>query len=143
MRHRRHDVNVVTPLSQEGRHEVCQLTCLGDVDLVEHDQARTLLEPGAVRDQFGLDDVEVGEGVAPGVERGAVEHVHEPCAPLNMAKELQTQPAALAGAGNEPRNVGHGEHDLARRHDPEVGHQSGERIVGDLRPRRRHGGHQT
>src|SRR3712207_9286943 len=43
-------------------------------------------------------------------------------------------------AGDEPGDVGHREDGVAGPHDAEVGHQRGERVVGDLRPRRGHGG---
>ena len=46
------------------------------------------------------------------------------------------EPASLAGPLNQARHIGHGEGGLTCHHDPEVGHQGGERIVGDLGLRR-------
>ena len=85
--------------------------------------------------ELGLDHLEVGQRVTARLERRAVEHVHQGRAALDVAQELQPEALALAGAGDQPRDVGDGEAHLARLDDAEVGHQRGERVVGDLRPR--------
>nr|BFF11553.1 hypothetical protein GCM10025699_28560 [Microbacterium flavescens] len=131
-----------------GPHEVCQILGLGHVDLVQRDELRTVEERrlalgNGVRTQFGEDHVEVGQRVATGIERGAVEDVHQRGAALDVAEELEAQALALARALDEAGNVGDGEPDFSRLHDAEVGVQRGERVVGDLRPRGRDGRDQT
>ena len=93
-----------------------------------------------VRGEFGEDDVEVAERVAAGLERRAVEHVHQRGAALDVAEELQPEALALAGALDEAGDVGDGEAHVARLDDAEVRMQGRERVVGDLRARRRDGG---
>src|SRR5690606_7321365 len=74
-----------------------------------------------------------------GVEGGAVEHVHERGAALDVAQELKSQPLALAGTLDEAGHVGDRVAALAGLHDAEVGMQGRERVIRDLRLRRRHG----
>ena len=54
-------------------------------------------------------------GSRPGLERGAVEHVHERRAALDVAQELQAQALALAGARDQAGHVGDGEARARRR----------------------------
>ena len=83
--------------------------------------------------QLLLDDVEVGDRVAVGLQRRGVQHVHQHRAALDMAQELQAQALALAGAGDQPGHVRDGVDGRTGGHHAEVGHQRGERVVGDLR----------
>ncbi len=64
---------------------------------------------GTYARQLGLDHVEVGHRVAAGLERGAVDDVHEHRAALDVPQELQPEALALAGARDEPGHVGDGE----------------------------------
>ena len=90
-----------------------------------------------VRGEFGFQRVDIGDRVAARLERGAVDHVDEHRAPLDVPQKVQAEAAALGGAGNQPRHVGHGERVLARGDDAQVRGQRGERIVRDLRLGRR------
>ena len=81
-------------------------------------------------------------GSRPGSMRGAVDDVHQHRAALDVPQEIQAQAAALGRAGDQPGHVGDGEGVLPRRHHTEVGHQRGERVVGDLRLGRRDHRHQ-
>ena len=128
----RHLVHGVAALLEDRGDQVGQLLGLGDVDLVEDHEARAVGEAAVLRELL-LDDVEVAHGVAIGLERRAVEHVHQGGAALDVPQELQAQPLALAGAGDEAGDVGDGEADVARLHDAEVRGQGRERVVGDLR----------
>ena len=82
-------------------------------------------------------------GSRPGLEGGGVDDVDEHGAPLDVTQELQPEAAALARARDQARHVGDGEPLAARLDHAEVGHQRGERVVGDLGPRRRHRGDQA
>ena len=62
-------------------------------------------------------------------------------AAFDVAQEVQAQTAAFAGTGDQPGHVGDGEGGVAARDDAEVGDQSGEGVVGDLRLGRRENGH--
>ncbi|OIQ78777.1 hypothetical protein GALL_395150 [mine drainage metagenome] len=66
--------------------------------------------------------------------------MYEHRAPLDVPQELQAEALALARPGDQPGDVGDGEPRVARLHDSEVGHQSRERVVGDLRSCGRHRG---
>ena len=132
-------------LLEDRAHQLGELARLGHVDLVERDEARTVGEVAlgaAVLLELVLDRVEVADRVAAGVERGAVEHVHEHVAALDVAQELQAEALALARAGDEAGHVGDGEDRVAGGDHAEVGHQRREGVVGDLGPRGRHRGDQ-
>ena len=86
--------------------------------------------------------VEVGDRVAAGLEGGAVDHVHQRGAALDVAQEVVAETAALAGALDQAGHVGHGEGDVTADDDAEVGDQRGERVVGDLGPGARDRGDQ-
>src|SRR3546814_20073368 len=81
--------------------------------------------------------------LATGLERGAVEHVDERAAALDMTEELQAETASFAGAFDEPWDVGDREPDVAGLDDAEVGVAGGARVVGDLRARSRDGSAQA
>ena len=112
-------------------HHVGHRPPVGNVDLVERDQARTIHQT-PVGGELGLDHVHIGEGVAFGFQRRAIDHVHEHTAPLDVAQELQSQSFSVTGSGDKPGYVGDGEDDVVGADDAEVRHQGGERIVRDL-----------
>ena len=80
--------------------------------------------------------------VAAGLESGAVDHVHEHRAALDVPEEVEPETTALGRARDEARHVGHGEDLIARGDDAELRHERGERVVGDLRPGRGQRRHQ-
>ena len=134
------DVDLVAPLLEVGRHHLGELAGLGDVGLVEDDDAgalgqRTAAEVGVgdVGGELLLDDVEVGERVATGFEGGAVDDVGQHGAALDVPEELQAQASAQVRAGDQPGDVGDGEPHLAGRDDAEVRDEGRERVVRDLR----------
>ena len=129
-------------LAQLVDHHVGDVAAVGHVDLVERDQARPVLEP-AVPGQLVLDDVEVVDRVAAGLDGGGVDDVHQRRAALDVAQEVVAEAAALAGALDQAGYVGDGERRVAGGHDAEVGHQGGERVVGDLGPGPRDRGDQA
>ncbi len=79
-----------------------EVLAVGDVDLVQDDEARTLLQAAAVDLELFLDDVEVGDRVAVRLQGRGVQDVHEDRAALDVAQELQAEALALAGAGIRP-----------------------------------------
>ena len=116
------------------------------IDLVQGDDPRPPGHVGAgglgVGGQFRLDRVQVGHGIPvwlPRRARSAVEHVHQHHAALHVAQEVQAEPFAAAGAGNQPGHVGHYELGVACLHHAQVRGERGERIVRDLGPGRGHG----
>src|SRR5690606_28054634 len=103
------------------------------VDLVERHQPGTVGEP-TVRGQFRLDRLDVTDRVTARVGRGAVDDVHQYRAPFDMPQELQAQALSGGGAGDETGHVRDHERGVVDTHHSEVGHQGGERVVGDLGP---------
>ena len=75
-----------------------------------------------------------GPARSPGVAR--VDHVDQHRAALDVPQELQAQALAGGRARDQAGHVGDGEGVVAGLHHAEVGHQGGERVVGDLRPGR-------
>ena len=120
-------------LRQERGHHVRDETTIGQVDLVEGDETGPIGKP-AVRRQLGLDDVEVGEGLTVGLQGRCVNDVDDHRAALDVAQELQPEALALAGAGDEPRDVGDRVGHITGRDDTEVGHQGREGVIRDLGP---------
>ena len=96
--------NTCSPRSSSvGADQVGQLAGVRDVDLVEHTirgRPTRSSSVAAVGGQLRLDHVEVGDRVAAGLERRAVEHVHEHGAALDVAQELQAQALALGRPGS-------------------------------------------
>ena len=93
-----------------GLDHLGELAGLGDVGLVEHDDAGALGERAAAEVGVGdvggellLDDVEVGQRVATGFEGGAVDDVHQHGAALDVPEELQAQALALGGRPGSAR----------------------------------------
>ncbi len=71
---------------------------------------------------------------------GRVDEVEQHLGPLDVAEEARADAGAFARAFDEPGDVGQHEVDFAGAHDAEVGVQRRERIGGDLRLGRAHGG---
>ena len=122
--------------------EVGDVAAVGDVDLVERDQPGPVLE-AAVPAQLELDDVEVVDRVAAGLDGGGVDDVHQRGAALDVAQEVVAEAAALAGALDQAGHVGDGERRVAGGDHAEVGDQRRERVVGDLGPGPRDRGDQA
>jgi hypothetical protein len=122
--------------------DVGDVATVGHVDLVQRHQARPVLE-AAVPAELVLDDVEVVERVAAGLDGGGVDDVHDRGAALDVAQEVVAETAPLAGALDEAGHVGDGEDGVAGGHDAEVGHQRREGVVGDLGPGPRDRGDQA
>ena len=100
------DVEDVEPARLEvGADELGDLLGVGHVDLVERDEPRPVVET-AIGGQFRLDGVEVGDRVAAGLDRGAVDDVDQRCTALDVPEEVVPEPATLAGALDEAWDVG-------------------------------------
>ena len=55
------------------------------------------------------------------------------CSPLDVSEKLNTKPFPLVGSFDQPGNIGHHEATGIRPgHDPQLGSEGCERIVGDL-----------
>ena len=138
-------VDVQAALLQRGADEVDQLPGVGHVDLVEDGDPQPPHQVelvAAVLGQLVLEGLDVGLRVAAGLHRRHVDDVHEDGAALDVAEELDAQALAGRGTRDQAGDVGHRVRDVARPDHAEVRHQGGERVVGDLRPRRGHGGDQ-
>ena len=135
-----------TPGRDVGAHEVGELSGLGNVDLVQDHDARTLherhaavrdgivlplVEAGRVGGQLGLDGVQVGQRVTTGLERRAVHDVDDDRAALDVAQELQAEALPPAGTRDEAGHVGDRVAGLPGLDDAQVRHQCGEGVVGD------------
>ncbi len=138
------DEDLVAALAQLGGDELGHVAPVGRVHLVEHDDRRALrqrhrLGVGLVAGELGEDDVEVADRVAVGLERRGVQDVGEDRAALDVAEELQAEPAALARTLDEAGHVGDREAGVAGLDDAQVGREGGEGVVGDLGPGGGHG----
>ena len=87
---------------QVGPDDVGQVARLGHVDLVEHHHPGPVVQ-AAVGGQLGLDGVDVGQRVALGLQRRAVDDVGQHRTPLDVAQELQAQPLAGGRARGSAR----------------------------------------
>ncbi len=129
------------PLGQVLGDDLGEVLRVRDVDLVERDQpgpvGQVPTQGGGVAGELVLERLHVGDRVAAGLERGAVDDVHQHRAALDVAQEVEPQAAALRRAGDQPGHVGDGEDLLPRRDDAELRHERGERVVSDLRAGRR------
>jgi len=69
-----------------------------------------------------------------------IEDVHDQADPLDVSEKVETKTRTSRGASDEPRDVSH-RHALIQGEikDPQIGDESGERIIGDLRLRRSQG----
>ncbi len=79
-----------------------EILAVGDVDLVQDDEAGPVLQTAAVDLELLLDDVEVGHRVAVGLQGGGVQDVHQDRAALDVPQELQAQALALLAPGMRP-----------------------------------------
>ena len=128
-------------------HEIGELGGLGNVDLIQHHDARTfhkryttgpsrgilrLIKAGRVCGELGLNSIQVGQRVTTGLERRAVQDVDDHRTAFDMAQELQAEALAPARSRNKPGDVGDCVPHLPGLDDPQVRHQSGEGVVGDL-----------
>ena len=129
------------PLGHLGAHELGELPRVRHVDLVQRDEPRPVgqhtAERRGVAGELVLERLHVRDRVAAGLERRAVDHVHQHRAPLDVPEEVQPQATALGGARDQPRHVGDGEDLLPRGDHAQLRDERGERVVGDLRPGRR------
>ena len=102
------------------------------VDLVQDDDLRPLVEPGAVRGELRIDRPPALVRVA----FGRIDHVQQQSRAFEMRKKLVPEPDALARALDQARDVGDDELPTVGRLDSsEHGRERRERIVGNLRPR--------
>lgn len=108
------------PSLELGLNQVGELGGIGHVDLVEGHQAGPVLQ-SAVGGELALDHVEIGQRITPRFEGGAVDHVHQGGAALDVAEELVSQSAALTGPLDQPGDVGDGVGDVAGHHHPRLG----------------------
>ena len=84
--------------------------------------------------EFRLDHLEVGHRVTVRIlgRGGTVEHVHQHGTPFHVPEEVQAQPLALAGPGDQAGHVGHYELGVPRLDHAEVRGERGERVVAHL-----------
>ena len=128
-----------------GANKLSQLTSLRNVNLIEHHNLRTLMQRhGHTRSRVNLivlqlaaNHLKVTDRVAARLQSSAVNHMHKSRRTLHMAQEAVTQTAALRSALNQTRNIRNGVANIARLHHTQVRDQSGERVVSNLRTRRR------
>ena len=129
-------------LFEVGAHELREFLRLGHIDLVEDDDARALRNRDGAQRQFQLVGVDgqlvferlvVGDGVAVGFERGAVDHVRDDLGAFDVAQEFEAEALALGCAGDQAGHVGDRVACVAGHDDAKVRHERRERIVGDLR----------
>ena len=104
------------------------------VALVGDNDLRALGERRGVCGQLAVDDAVVLDGIAVLKAAGDVDDVHDERRALDMAQELVPQAATLRGALDQAGDVGDDIRVIAGADDAEVGHERGERVVGDLRP---------
>ena len=103
-----------------------------EIDLVQHDGLRTLVQAGAVAAELTVDGSEALHGIA--VRR--IDHVQEQARALQVREELVAEPDALARTLDQPRHVGHGQlAPVGSVHRAEHGREGCEGVVGDLRLR--------
>ncbi|PQM47753.1 hypothetical protein C1Y40_02032 [Mycobacterium talmoniae] len=131
--------------------ELGEFPRVGHVNLVEHHrpgafgevtQRRIPLQRRLIGGQFGFQRVDVGDRVTARLGGGAVDDMHQHRAALDVPQKVQPQPAPGRGTRDQAGHVGDGEGVLTGRHHPQVRHQGGERVVGDLGFGRRNRGHQ-
>src|SRR5262245_2489096 len=106
------------------------------IGFVERDHFGFLCEAAAI----GLELRPHGLVGLAGMLAGAVDEMQEDAAALDMTEEAVAEARAFVRAFDQTRNIGEHELALVDRDHAELRMQRGERIVGDLRPRRAHGG---
>src|SRR5699024_10276553 len=90
---------------QIGPDELGEVASIGDVHLVEHDDARPAGQT-AVFGQLMLERVDVRYRIALGFEVRAVDDVRQDRAALDVPEELQTEALSLRRSGDETRDIG-------------------------------------
>ena len=106
----------------------------GNVHLVARHQHGTVLQPGAVLLQLGLDGLKVGHRVAALAARH-VHHVDKQAAAVDVPQEVVAQARPLSRPLDDAGDVGQDEGDtLLHIHHAQIGKQGGEMVVGDLGP---------
>ena len=141
----------VSALLQGGPDDIGHLFAVWQVRLVQRNQPRPLIQrhgsvgllalAGAdsiwcVGLQLGFDRGQIPQRVPVGLQGAGVEHVDDGRAALHVAQELVAQAFAFGGPGDQSGHIGDGEAGLAGFDHSQVGHQCGERVVGDLGPGR-------
>lgn len=101
VRHRRRLEDAIPARLQVGADHLGEILAVRYVDLVEHDDARPVAE-AAVLLQLFLDDVEVGDRVALGLQGRRVQDVDQHAAALDMAEEFEAEPLPWLAPGMRP-----------------------------------------
>ena len=129
-------------LLEFGTHKIREFLGFRHIDLVEHDDARTIgnrnrahrqLQLVRVLGELMFERVVVGHRVAVGFEGRAVDHMHDDFGTLDMAQEFQAKPLAFGGARDQTRHIRDGVPVIAGHDHAEIRHQRGERVIGDFR----------
>src|SRR5699024_1041688 len=111
--------------------QTCALPIFG-----QRQQSAAVIEVDGIGGEFGFDDRQVGNRVSVRLPGGHVDDMDETGAAFDVTQELQTEPLAVGGSGDETGNVGDGVARVSCLDHAEVGRERGEGIVGDLRLRR-------
>ena len=128
-----------------------EIATVRNIDLVEDDDAGALHNRHVALDlrqialvglQLRLDNAQVLNRLAIGLEGGGVEHVHDDGAAFDVAQEIQAEASALRGTGDQAGDVSDRVARIAGRHHAQVRDQRREGVVGNLRARRTQGGDQ-
>ena len=109
-----------------------------EVRLREREDPRQRGEPGIVLGELALDHLVVGLRIG-AVERREVEHVDEQPRALDVREEVVAEAGAVAGALDQPGDVGDHELAVVGLERPEHRLERRERVVGDLRVARASG----
>ena len=104
----------------------------GGIALVGDDDLRTIGQVGCIAAELIVDDAVILERIAALIAARNVDHVQDQGRALDMTQELMAQALALGRALDETRDVGNDIGILAGTHHAEIGHERGERVVGDL-----------
>ena len=102
----------------------------GQVNLIENDKLRALCQHRVEQRHLLVDHLKVAQRVG----TCAVEQMDQNTAALDMAQEVQPQTDAVVGPLQQPGNVGKYDLNVVHVRHAQVGHNSRERIVCDLRP---------
>ncbi len=101
------------------------------IELVQHDDLRELGEPGAVRIELAVDDLELLRGIS----RSRVDDVDEHARALEVREELVAEPDAFAGALDQAGDVGDRQLAAVGRVDGSQDRlERGKGVLGDLGP---------
>ena len=112
---------------------------LGDVHLVERRDPRAYGQFRAVVGQLGLDGLPILQRITTFEAARQVHQVHQNLGAFQMPQELVAEARPLVGALDQARHVGKDDVlGFAEAHDAQVGFERGERVIGNLGPRRGH-----